>query len=96
MMTGVASGISTRQRSCRRVYPMPTATSFTSASTPRNPARLLRKRISRLYVTRGTATVVSDSPVNGISKAINASAGIVYSTLATTVLGPVIHRCRDA
>ena len=46
MITGIASGTSTRHRSCRRVYPIPRAASFASSGTPSRPATVLRMKMS--------------------------------------------------
>ena len=46
MMTGIASGISTRQSICLGVNPIPSAASLASLGTLSSPARMLRIRMS--------------------------------------------------
>jgi hypothetical protein len=48
MMTGSASGRSTRTSTWVGEYPIPTAASRTSGGTPRSPAKMFRIRISRV------------------------------------------------
>jgi hypothetical protein len=47
MISGSASGTSTRQSSCLSVRPMPRPASFVSSGTLSSPVRMLRKMIRR-------------------------------------------------
>ena len=96
MITGSASGISTFHRTWRRDKPIPTAASFTSASTASSPASVFRNRISKLYAISGMTTVVSENPVIGSNRKMNAIAGIVYRMPMTHVIGPATRRRREA
>ena len=77
MISGRASGISTRHRSCRGVSPIPRPASRASAGTLSRPAMTLRKRISSVYATSAMIAVVLPRPVSGSSRKNTATLGSV-------------------
>ena len=77
MIAGSASGSSTRRRICPLLMPIPLAASSTSAGTARKPTRMFLKRISSVYETSATSTVVTVRPVIGTSSWKSARLGIV-------------------
>ena len=77
MIAGTARGSSTRVRICRRVRPMPRAASSTSGGALCSPAIMFGKRMTSVYATSATSTVVVEMPVNGTRIWKSARLGIV-------------------
>ena len=77
MISGIASGTSTRQSSWRSVRPMPRPASFVSSGTLSRPVRTLRKMIRSTYATSAMVAVTKPRPVIGSSRKNAAMLGIV-------------------
>ena len=77
MISGSASGSSTRHSSWRAVSPMPRPASRASSGTLSKPAMTLRKRISSVYETSAMIAVVFPRPVIGSSRKKTATLGSV-------------------
>ena len=77
MISGSASGSSTRHSSWRGVSPIPRPASRVSAGTFSKPAMKLRNRISSEYATSAMIAVVLPRPVIGSSRKNTATLGSV-------------------
>ena len=87
MITGIASGTSTRHSSCRRDIPSRCGLLDIVARRRRGPATMLRIKISRQYPDEGITTVVNDSPVIGSSRKMNARPGSCTGPRRSEVIG---------